>query len=165
MPDNQGLSPTEVEALFTETFTTHSNTTPAQVTIEQMFDSLVPYFTEVTHPQKRGKHPRVLTITTDHKRVWAYLRECEDDTAGCVMFDLSCAARNLGMTQKKVMTVISDLDNAGWILCRDIGSPGAGTYQITIQDIETIVSVCSSITYALPSTLTMDVLRGSRWVH
>ena len=40
MTDNQGLSPTEVEALFTETFTTHSNTPPTQVTntIEQMFD-------------------------------------------------------------------------------------------------------------------------------
>lgn len=136
-----------------------------ELTTEQMFDSLVPYFTEVTHPQKRGKHPKVLTFTTDHKRVWAYLRECEDDTAGCVMFDLSCTARDLGMTQKRVMTVIGDLDNAGWILCRDIGSPGAGTYQITIQDIETIVSLCSTITYAQPTILTMDVLRGSRLVH
>ncbi|HBX2031917.1 hypothetical protein SQ56_22225 [Klebsiella variicola] len=160
MYEHQGLSPTEVEALYTEAFTTHSSPT-----IEQMFDSLVPYFTEVAHPQKRSKHPKVLTITTDHKRVWAYLREFEDDTAGCVMFDLSCAARNLGMTQKRLMTVISDLDNAGWILCRDIGSPGAGTYQITIQDIETIISVCSTITYAAPRTLTMDVLRGSHLVH
>ncbi|EPL4519098.1 hypothetical protein ACTM45_12295 [Citrobacter freundii] len=167
MTDNLGLSPTEVEALFTETFTTHSSTTPAQVTntIEQMFDSLVPYFTEVTHPQKRTRHPKVLTFTTDHKQMWAYLRSQQSEIAGCVMFDLSCAARDLGMTQKRVITVIGDLENAGWIICRDIGNPGTGTYQITIQDIETIVSLCSSITYAQPTTLTMDALRGARLLH
>ncbi|EMB4338370.1 hypothetical protein I5462_04290 [Citrobacter freundii] len=167
MTVNQGLSPTEVEALFTETFTTHSSTTPAQVTntIEQMFDSLVPYFTEVTHPQKRTRHPKVLTFTTDHKQMWAYLRSQQSEIAGCVMFDLSCAARDLGMTQKRVITVIGDLENAGWIICRDIGNPGTGTYQITIQDIETIVSLCSSITYAQPTTLTMDALRGARLLH
>ena len=167
MTVNQGLSPTEVEALFTETFTTHSNTTPTQVTntIEQMFDSLVPYFTEVTHPQKRSRHPKVLTFTTDHKQMWAYLRSQQSEIAGCVMFDLSCAARDLGMTQKRVITVIGDLENAGWIICRDIGNPGTGTYQITIQDIETIVSLCSSITYAQPTTLTMDALRGARLLH
>ncbi|HHQ6562039.1 TPA: hypothetical protein ACSTHV_001476 [Citrobacter freundii] len=115
MTDNQGLSPTEVEALFAETFTTHSSTTPTQVTntIEQMFDSLVPYFTEVTHPQKRSRHPKVLTFTTDHKQMWAYLRSQQSEIAGCVMFDLSCAARDLGMTQKRVITVIGDLENAG----------------------------------------------------
>lgn len=167
MTVNQGLSPTEVEALFTETFTTHSSTTPTQVTntIEQMFDSLVPYFTEVTHPQKRTRHPKVLTFTTDHKQMWAYLRSQQSEIAGCVMFDLSCAARDLGMTQKRVITVIGDLENAGWIICRDIGNPGTGTYQITIQDIETIVSLCSSITYAQPTTLTMDALRGARLLH
>ena len=167
MTDNQGLSPTEVEALFTETFTTHSSTTPTQVTntIEQMFDRLVPYFTEVTHPQKRSRHPKVLTFTTDHKQMWAYLRSQQSEIAGCVMFDLSCAARDLGMTQKRVITVIGDLENAGWIICRDIGNPGTGTYQITIQDIETIVSLCSSITYAQPTTLTMDALRGARLLH
>ena len=167
MTVNQGLCPTEVEALFTETFTTHSSTTPAQVTntIEQMFDSLVPYFTEVTHPQKRTRHPKVLTFTTDHKQMWAYLRSQQSEIAGCVMFDLSCAARDLGMTQKRVITVIGDLENAGWIICRDIGNPGTGTYQITIQDIETIVSLCSSITYAQPTTLTMDALRGARLLH
>ena len=167
MTVNQGLSPTEVEALFTETFTTHSSTTPAQVTntIEQMFDSLVPYFTEVTHPQQRTRHPKVLTFTTDHKQMWAYLRSQQSEIAGCVMFDLSCAARDLGMTQKRVITVIGDLENAGWIICRDIGNPGTGTYQITIQDIETIVSLCSSITYAQPTTLTMDALRGARLLH
>ena len=167
MTDNQGLSPTEVEALFTETFTTHSSTTPTQVTntIEQMFDILVPYFTEVTHPQKRSRHPKVLTFTTDHKQMWAYLRSQQSEIAGCVMFDLSCAARDLGMTQKRVITVIGDLENAGWIICRDIGNPGTGTYQIIIQDIETIVSLCSSITYAQPTTLTMDALRGARLLH
>ena len=167
MTDNQGLSPTEVEALYTETFTTHPSTPPKQVTnnIEQMFDRLVPYFTEVTHPQKRSKHPKVLTVTTDHKQMWAYLRSQQSEIAGCVMFDLSCAARDLGMTQKRVITVIGDLENAGWIICRDIGNPGTGTYQITIQDIETIVSLCSSITYAQPTTLTMDALRGARLLH
>jgi len=167
MTDNQGLSPTEVEALYTETFTTHPSTPPKQVTnnIEQMFDRLVPYFTEVTHPQKRSRHPKVLTFTTDHKQMWAYLRSQQSEIAGCVMFDLSCAARDLGMTQKRVITVIGDLENAGWIICRDIGNPGTGTYQITIQDIETIVSLCSSITYAQPTTLTMDALRGARLLH
>ena len=167
MTDNQGLSPTEVEALYTETFTTHPSTPPKQVTnnIEQMFDRLVPYFTEVTHPQKRSKHPKVLTVTTDHKQMWAYLRSQQSEITGCVMFDLSCAARDLGMTQKRVITVIGDLENAGWIICRDIGNPGTGTYQITIQDIETIVSLCSSITYAQPTTLTMDALRGARLLH
>lgn len=60
MTDNRGLSPTEVEALFTETFTTHSSPIPTQVTntIEQRFDSLVPYFTEVTHPQKTQQTPQ-----------------------------------------------------------------------------------------------------------
>ncbi|WP_285201376.1 hypothetical protein [Klebsiella pneumoniae] len=79
MTDNQGLSPTEVEALFTETFTTHSNTIPTQVTntIEQTFDSFVPHITEVMHRQKRSIHPKILKFTTDHVRVWKYLRENE----------------------------------------------------------------------------------------
>ncbi|HGF3612783.1 TPA: hypothetical protein ACF6NO_001293, partial [Escherichia coli] len=114
---------------------------------------------------KRSRHPKVLTFTTDHKQMWAYLRSQQSEIAGCVMFDLSCAARDLGMTQKRVITVIGDLENAGWIICRDIGNPGTGTYQITIQDIETIVSLCSSITYAQPTTLTMDALRGARLLH
>lgn len=101
-----------------------------------MFDSLVPYFTEVTHPQKRSRHPKVLTFTTDHKQMWAYLRSQQSEIAGCVMFDLSCAARDLGMTQKRVITVIGDLENAGWIICRDIGNPGTGTYQITIGTLK-----------------------------
>ncbi len=167
MTDNQGLSPTEVEALYTETFTTHSSTTPVQITdtVDQKFDSLVPYFTEVTHPQKRSKHPNVLTLTTDHKLMWAYLRSQQDEITRCVMFDLSCAARDLCMSQKTVMSVIDQIEKAGWIICRGIGNPGAGTYQITIQDIETIVSVCSTITYAQPIILTMDALNGTRLLH
>jgi hypothetical protein len=81
------------------------------------------------------------------------------------MFDLSCAARDLGMSQKTVMSVIDQIEKAGWIICRSIGTPGAGTYQVTIQDIETIVSVCSSISYAQPTTLTMDALRGTHLLH
>lgn len=167
MSDSQGLSPNEVEVLYAETFTAHSSIIPVQVTdtIEQVFDSLVPYFTEVTHPQKRSKHPKVLTVTTDHKQMWKYLRSRQDEITRCVIFDLSCAARDLGMSQKTVMSVIDQIEKAGWITCRDIGNPGTGTYQITIQDIETIVSVCSSITYAKPTTLTMDALRGTRLLH
>lgn len=108
MTDNRGLSPTEVEALFTETFTTHSNTIPTQVTntIEQTFDSFVPHITEVMHRQKRSIHPKILKFTTDHVRVWKYLRENEvqemtqplPDGKGeiitGIVFDLSCAARD-----------------------------------------------------------------------
>lgn len=166
MTDNRGLSPTEVEALFTETFTTHSSTTPTQVTntIEQMFDSLVPYFTEVTHPQKRSRHPKVLTFTTDHKQMWAYLRSQQSEIAGCVMFDLSCAARDLGMTQnsdyRHWRSGKCGLDNLSghW-------QPRHWNLSDHHRDIETIVSLCSSITYAQPTTLTMDALRGARLLH
>lgn len=138
---------------------------PIELSIEQKFDSLVPYITEVTHPQKRSKHPKVLTFTTDHKQMWVYLRSQQDEITSSVMFDLICAARNLSMTQKRAITVIGDLENAGWIICRDIGNPGAGTYQVTVQDIETIVTVCCKITHAPPTVLSMEMLTSSRQIH
>ena len=72
----------------------------------------------------------------------------------------------------KEMTVIYDetgtIDNVLTVTLESLESVnlfGKYIYQITIQDIETIVSLCSSITYAQPTTLTMDALRGARLLH
>ncbi|EOW6742390.1 MULTISPECIES: hypothetical protein [Enterobacteriaceae] len=177
MTDNQGLSPTEVEALFTETFTTHPSTTPTQVTntIEQRFDSFVPHITEVMHRQKRSIHPKILKFTTDHVRVWKYLRENEvqemtqplPDSKGEVktgiVFDLSCAARDLAMPQKTLSTLIEGLEKAGWIGCFPMGS-SLGLYLITMYPPDHILAMCT-ITHAAPTTLTMDILTNTHLLH
>lgn len=177
MTDNQGLSPTEVEALYTETFTTHSSSTPLQVTdtIEQKFDSFVPYITEVMHHQKRSQYPKVLKMTTDHKRVWKYLRDREEEidtklpdgsveTTKGLIFDLGCAARALGMDLQPLNAIIDSLDKAGWLECIKLGATTLGKFRLTLHEVDHIVAMCT-ITYALPTTLTMDVLRDTRMLH
>lgn len=177
MTHNQGLSPTEVEALYTETFPPHYSITPVQVTdtIEQKFDNLVPYITEVMHRRKRGIYPKILKFTTDHVRVWKYLRENEvqemtqplpegkGEVITGIVFDLSYAARDLAMPQKTLNTLIEDLEKAGWIGCFPMGS-ALGLYLVTMFPPDHIVAMCN-ITYAPPTPLTMDVLTNTHLLH